>query len=121
MSGWTLTIPGPPVSKERPRRASAGHWYTPTKTQRAEQTVAEYAMAAGVRLEAKKRYALEVTFRLSSHRRDLDNLTKLVMDGLNRLDKDWDDSQIDSLLVRVVGVRDGSEEQTFLVIREVEE
>ncbi|MBN1461387.1 MAG: RusA family crossover junction endodeoxyribonuclease [Armatimonadetes bacterium] len=116
---WTVEIPGPPVAKQRPRRAPQGHFYTPAKTVKAEKTIAEYAMAAGVRLEPKRKYALGICFYLSAHRRDIDNLQKTVLDGLNRLGETdgWDDHQVTSLGSQIVSVRDGSEEKTVILIR----
>ena len=87
-----LVVPGPPVSKGRPR-FGRGFAYTPTSTRLAEKKVATIARQHGVKpLEGP----LEVTcrFYLPTRRRvDLDNLTKLCQDSLNEIA--WhDDSQI---------------------------
>ena len=114
---YTFTVIGPPVAKQRPRRAANGHWYTPKRTVDYEQAVAWEAKAAGVKLDPKKRYTVRIRFHLSTRRSDLDNLTKSILDGLNRMG-DWDDRQVDSLEVNVVSVRDGSEEYTEVEIEE---
>ena len=112
----TFTIPGPPVSKQRPRRAPAGHFYTPQKTVEYELAVAGYAMAAGVKLQAKTRYALGVDLYLSTFRRDRDNIVKCIQDGLQRLGDGWDDSQVCDLVVRTVSVRSAAEEKAVVTI-----
>ncbi len=113
---WTFTIPGPPVAKQRPRKAPAGHFYTPKRTQDYECAVAWAAKAAGVKLEPKVPYTLDVRFYLSAHRRDLDNCLKSVQDGLQRMGDGWDDSQIMSLTALKHLVRDASEERTVVTI-----
>lgn len=118
MTPHTLTIPGPPVAKGRPRRAPDGHWYTPPRTVRAEEHVGECLLAAGVKLEPEREYQLELTFYLSTRRGDLDNLVKLICDGIGRYGEPdgWNDRQVSSLVVRRVGVRDASEERTEITI-----
>jgi len=116
---YTLTIPGPPVAKQRPRRAPGGQWYTPKRTVDAETYIGECLMVAGVTLEPDREYAIEVTYYLTTRRSDLDNLTKLTLDGIGRYGgrDGWNDRQVTSLVVRCVGVKDASEERTELTIR----
>ena len=118
---WTISIPGPPVAKERPRRAPDGHWYTPPRTTRAEEHVGECLLAAGVRLEPEADYTLDITYYLSTRRADIDNLCKLTCDGIGTYGKPdgWNDRQVSSLVVRRVGVHDATEERTEVVIRRV--
>jgi len=111
-----FTVPGPPVSKQRPRRAPAGHWYTPKKTVDYENLVAQCAMAAGLKLEPKKWYRLEIDLYLSSFRRDRDNICKAIQDGLQRMGQDWDDSQVHNLMVKTISVKDGSEEKAVIKV-----
>jgi len=115
---WTFEIPGPPVAKERPRRAPAGHFYTPTKTKQAEQHVAECAMAAGVHMKPKTLYAIEIDFYLSAWRRDMDNCEKLLLDGLQKLGDGWDDRYLSGKVTRIVSVLDAGEEKTVVRLRE---
>jgi Holliday junction resolvase RusA-like endonuclease len=73
-------------------------------------------MAAGLKLEPKKHYALEIELYLSSFRRDRDNQVKLIQDGLMRMGADWDDSQVHNLLVHTISVRDASEEKAVVTV-----
>lgn len=89
LTALTFTIPGEPASKARPRfdgRGSKARTYTPAKTKAAEAHVALRFREAGGRFEPDP----EVTFRVSvtfhngtRQRRDVDNMLKLVLDGLN--------------------------------------
>ncbi len=114
----TFEIPGPPVPKGRPRRAKDGHWYTPARTVRAEEDIACTAMAAGLKLEPEKRYSIEIKFYLSTLGRDIDNLQKLVLDGLGRMGKPngWNDKQVVRLTARIVTVADGADEHSVVTV-----
>ncbi len=114
---YEFTIPGPPIAKQRPRRAAAGHWYTPRRTVEFEETVAWSAKAAGVKLDPEKRYTLTLRFYLSTFTRDVDNLAKSVLDGLQRMGQEWDDSQVDNLLIYTHSVRDASQEKTVVEVK----
>lgn len=116
-----FTIPGPPVAKQRPRRAADGHWYTPKKTVDAENHVAQCAMAAGLKLEPKKHYSLEIDLYLSSFRKDRDNQLKLIQDGLMRMGADWDDSQVHNLVIRTISVKDAGEEKAVVRVEVIHE
>ena len=113
-------IEGEPMGKDRPRMSKQGHVYTPKATKDAEALVAESAryqnIGADMPLDGPVR--IEMVF-WSTHdgkkrqgRRDLDNLCKLVMDGLNRVawHDDWQVSEIDAKLYR------GSEQAGSLVL-----
>ena len=114
--GTTFTIPGPPVAKQRPRRGKAGNWYTPKQTTDYEEQVAKCAMVAGLKLEPDKHYRLQITFYLSTHRKDIDNCVKSVLDGLQRTGDDWNDSQVMSLVARKINVPRGDEEATVVSV-----
>lgn len=108
-------IPGPPVAKQRPRRGPAGNWYTPQRTKDFEEQVAWCAKAAGVELKEGP-CKVEIDFHLSARRRDIDNLAKSVLDGMNGING-WDDRQVVALNIRTVDVKDGSEEKTVVRVR----
>lgn len=99
---YTITIPGVPVPKGRPRFTRDGHAYTPAKTEVYEQAVrhcwqtqAGKMLPAGVPIFAviyayfpipqsyskKKKAELEGAFHLKKP--DGDNLAKSVLDALN--------------------------------------
>lgn len=79
-------VEGVPVPKARPRVTRSGHTYTPARTAAWEETIGWAAKAAMV---GAPPFAgvLEVTLRFSGARAsaDLDNLTKSVLDGLNKI------------------------------------
>ena len=88
-------LAGKPVSKERPRKGRNGHFYTPKKT-RAWEALVGYTgkgamMIAGLEcFPAGADFEVWIAFRLPDHRkRDIDNLSKAVLDGLNKII--WDD------------------------------
>lgn len=86
-----FTIKGEPVSKARPRFTSYGsktHSYTPEKTLSAERAMA----AAFLKACPQKGTDADAAFGVSAHfyngtrqRRDVDNMLKLVLDGLNKI------------------------------------
>lgn len=93
-----FTVLGEPVSKERPR-FSRGGVYTPTKTAHAENAVAlAFNLAAPRHVPvADRAFKVTMTFHTGNRRRcDLDNLSKLVMDALNKV-AFADDSQVHSM------------------------
>ncbi len=103
----TLTVPGRPVPKARPRVGANGHVYTPKETQQAEAAVGWAARGA---LRGKKPTTGPVSITVAFHvadrrRRDVDNLLKTVLDGLNGIA--WaDDSQVVHADVWVIVNRD---------------
>ncbi|WP_404285237.1 RusA family crossover junction endodeoxyribonuclease [Glutamicibacter arilaitensis] len=100
-----FTVHGEPVSKARARFTKQGSKtvaYTPEKTK-----VGEHAMAAAYLKVAKKfnkdpeaAYAMRAHFYNGTRqRRDVDNMVKLVLDGLNRVA--WvDDNQVLEIAAR---------------------
>lgn len=75
-----FTVDGEPIVKGRPRFTKTGHAYTPKATKDAEARVAEayngemFTGNIGVELHF---------FQGSRARKDIDNMVKLVLDGLN--------------------------------------
>lgn len=101
----TFTVPGEPASKARPRfdgRGRKGRTYTPEKTKAAEEAVALHFSLAGGRFEPDPEvtFAVKITFYNGTRqRRDVDNMIKLVLDGLNQVA--WvDDAQVTDVMGR---------------------
>lgn len=80
---WTFIVPGCPVPWERVTPRGAGsRTLTPARTRRYEASVAAFARLAGVTLSgAPVRVRIECHFPDRRHR-DLDNIAKAVLDGL---------------------------------------
>lgn len=101
-----FTVEGEPRSKERPRLGKNGNTYTPEATAAAEQLVAwKFREAArGYEPDAYDLFGLSVVFyEATRKRRDLDNMLKLIGDGLNEIA--WvDDSSIVEMSGRKVFV-----------------
>lgn len=119
-----ITIPGKPVGKARPRFRGAGFkviTYTPPATKKYEKEVARiYKQSAGVlyaeiplrvRILAKfpipeswskknKEKALKCEIKLNK-KPDLDNIAKIILDGLNGVAY-TDDKQVTSLEIEKV-------------------
>ena len=98
---FTFSVPGEPAGKQRPRFMRSGHVYTPKKTHDYEMLVAQtYKAQHGkwygtqpIRLKvvayfeppksmSKKRKVQILSFH-PTKRPDMDNIVKIVMDGLN--------------------------------------
>ena len=102
MSAVSFTVDGPPIPKARARSARNGRLhYTPSRTREYEATVGvafiREAFSAG--WSRSKRYAVTVeAFFADKRSRDLDNVAKSILDGLNG-HAYKDDSQVDRLYV----------------------
>lgn len=100
----TLTVPGEPKSKARPRyttRAGKVVAYTPKDTRTAEARYRTAYLEQTKRINTDKlgAYAVHADFYNGNYqRRDVDNMLKAVLDGLNRVA--WDD---DAQVVEVIG------------------
>jgi len=96
-----FTVPGEPQAAARPRVTRNGT-YTPRATLAAQQAVAAAFRAAypGHRPEATTAWAVGVlAMRYERRPRDVDNIAKNVLDGLNGVA--WaDDAQVEALTVR---------------------
>jgi Holliday junction resolvase RusA-like endonuclease len=108
----TFTVPGEPVAKQRPRVTRRGT-FTPRKTLEAEARIGwsyrEAARSSGqasarpsgpasvpADLDGQARYSVSMVFRCAGPRKDIDNLVKTVLDGLNGVA--WlDDGQVSIL------------------------
>lgn len=99
-----FTVPGDPVSKQRPRtttRNGKSVTYTPVSTKEAEEAIHPYFLEGRKRLlwDDLTRFGVRIFFFKKDHnRRDVDNMAKLVLDSLNKMA--WnDDAQIDELIL----------------------
>lgn len=101
-----FSIPGEPVSKERPRHGN-GHTFTPKKTKDAEEVVrARFRLAYPdwrTNEDEAQGFRIGARFLLRGYaKRDVDNMLKLVMDALNGVV--WGDdvqvSEISRVIVR---------------------
>ena len=109
-----ITIPGEPVAKERPRRGKNGSWYTPTKTRDYEQLVGWIWKETRIK-PLTGPVSVRLDFWIGGRDKDLDNLVKAVLDGLNGVA--WeDDSQIVSITA-TKGHRKGQEGLALINIR----
>jgi len=93
-----FVIPGPPVPKARARYSGSGRggFYTPEKTKEAESDIDilfHEAVGLGLVEDKKSHFGVGCIFYTKDRRKlDVDNLLKLVLDGINGL---WgDDSQV---------------------------
>lgn len=102
----TFTVDGEPVSKSRARftkRGSKTYAYTPERTKAGEERVAwafRQAHRGPPATDAEVAYRVEAHFYNGTRqRRDIDNMAKLILDGLNGVA--WvDDSQVIELEAR---------------------
>lgn len=101
----TFTVDGEPASKSRARfskRGSKTVAYTPEKTKIAEEKVAWLfrAAAPGHKVDATHQFGVfALFFAGTNQRRDVDNMLKLICDGLNKIT--WaDDSQVAEVSAR---------------------
>lgn len=103
-----FTVDGEPASKSRARftgRGSKVRAFTPERTRQAEEQVAAAYLRAAGRLnkaDVSTAYSVTAEFHLKrNQRRDVDNMLKLVLDGLNEVA--WaDDSQVIEIAARKV-------------------
>ena len=100
----TIVVPGEPKSKARPRfttRNGKVIAYTPkdTKTAEARYRIAYLQEMRRINRDKEGAYAVHADFYNSTYqRRDVDNLLKAVLDGLNKIA--WDD---DTQVIEVIG------------------
>jgi Holliday junction resolvase RusA-like endonuclease len=79
---WQFVVPGV-QSKQRPRHGARGT-YTPKRTANYEQIVAAMAMQAGVRVGQGPCSVQCDVYTKDKRRRDLDNVLKAILDGLQK-------------------------------------
>jgi crossover junction endodeoxyribonuclease RusA len=98
----TMSLPGDPMAKARPRVTKTGHAYTPEHTRAAERAiVAQAQMAMDGDAPLDRPVGIAVDFYCATKRRtDGDNMLKLVTDALNGVVYE-DDSLILEYVCRV--------------------
>jgi Holliday junction resolvase RusA-like endonuclease len=101
-------VPGEPRPKQSYRSTGPGRGYQPAHVKAWQERIGWIGLEAmrGAGLEATTdRLAVRLDFHLGNHRRvDLDNLSKAVLDGLNRVC--WEDDQQIAALTLVKHVQD---------------
>jgi len=79
-------VDGDPTSKERPRRGKGDRFYTPAATKEAEHAVGwSFRQQIGPMIpDGSSRFGVHLALhcRGAGHGRDVDNMAKLVLDGL---------------------------------------
>lgn len=97
------SILGEPVPKERPRIGKNGNVYTPSKTKAYERAVALIARTKLPRFKEADRLIVNLTFYCATAKtKDLDNLCKSTLDGLQKGGTFKNDSQIVELHAKKV-------------------
>lgn len=86
MTHYRIIVDGEPFAKERPRFGK-GRIYTPSKTKAAEQSVgwaAKLAMKGNPPMVGPVRVSV-TAFSTAPASKDLDNIVKLALDGMNKI------------------------------------
>ena len=90
-----FTVAGRPQPKQRPRMGRAGRFYTPRATHDYENEVALWAKAAAVKqgwVTPTVPVNVGLKFYLSNGKIDLDNVIKILLDGMTGVvikDDNW--------------------------------
>jgi crossover junction endodeoxyribonuclease RusA len=105
--------------KERHRKGAGGRMYTPEKTVAAEEAIgfAFKGAARGHRPDDTTRWGLQIAVSGANAAADVDNLAKVVMDGLQGV-LYVNDKQVDELHVRRLP---GREKRTEVTVYRIEE
>lgn len=105
-----FTVKGDPRGKQRPRLTRSGIVYTPSETTHYEKSVkASYYMAGGTKIEGPVKITvwaflripesksakakMEMSGQPATKKPDIDNILKIILDGLNGVAYD-DDKQV---------------------------
>ncbi len=120
MTVHSITIPGRPVPKARPRmgvRGRKAYVYTPPKTKEYEKLVGWMARCAGCK-PLNGPIVVNLDLYIKGRSGDADNYCKSILDGLNGVAYE-DDDQVIELLVRKHKVTRKEEERVEIRIQEV--
>lgn len=122
----TVWIPGPPVPKGRPRVVRRkSRWlpavqvFTPERTKAWEKTAALILLAAVQQVRGWRRdgrYSVSAVVTRESRRGDIDNFLKSICDSAIGIAFD-DDSQIDSVDIRLEQADDSGERPPGVAVR----
>jgi Holliday junction resolvase RusA-like endonuclease len=113
-----IVIEGAPVPKARPRSVRPGVFYTPTKTREAEKRIAELVEENGVTFPPEAVLSVWIWFHEKRARADVDNLAKLVLDGLEKGGLFTNDKQIATLHIERHAVPSEDEAKTVVEVGE---
>lgn len=102
-----ITIQGHPVAKERPRKGAAGNFYTPKSTKDYEERVAWLVRASRGRVDGPCEVFIRAYAR--GNRPDLDNIAKVILDGIQKGAGFENDRDVVRLDVRVLPAGPGQE------------
>ena len=119
MTVYSITIPGRPVPKARPRlgvRGRKAFVYTPPATREYEKLVGWVAKCNGCK-PLNGPLAVQLHLFIRGRSGDVDNYCKSILDGLNGVAYE-DDDQVIELLVRKHKVKRKEEERVEIEIRE---
>lgn len=85
VESFSFTLQGPPQPKQRARAGRGGRFYTPLETRAYEKAIKRVAsLTAGSSWGRGGIYRVHVhAVFANNHPRDLDNLVKSVLDGMN--------------------------------------
>jgi Holliday junction resolvase RusA-like endonuclease len=110
MTSFSCYVKMDPVAKERARKGADGHFYTPEKTSRAEDTIAWTVKAAyrsgliqgpvTLQVIAVLRRPKGCKDRFPTKKPDWDNLGKLVSDALNSVAYKDDAQVVDAFICK---------------------
>ncbi|MEI6449150.1 MAG: RusA family crossover junction endodeoxyribonuclease [Actinomycetes bacterium] len=111
-----FTVSGKPQGKQRPRLGKGGRVYTPKATKRFERMIAWAALGVRPRGWALTgRFVVEVVcYFPDERRRDVDNVLKSVLDGMQSVLYE-DDSQV--VIARAAKWLDRETPRTVVVVR----
>lgn len=116
-----FTIAGEPQAKARARHTKGGHSYSPAANRQAEALIGlKFKSATGFAgPDADKAFGVVALFFASTRqRRDVDNMLKLVLDGLNKVA--WaDDSQVTEISGRKELIDDPGDARTEVAVYEL--
>ncbi len=119
MTVYSITIPGRPVPKGRPRLGVHGrkaYVYTPPKTKEYEKLVGWVWRCAECK-PLKGPIAVKLRLFIRGRSGDVDNYSKSILDGLNGVAYE-DDNQVIELQIRKFKVKRKEEERAEIEIRE---
>ncbi|MGQ9556899.1 MAG: RusA family crossover junction endodeoxyribonuclease [Desulfurispora sp.] len=119
MQRITITVPGRPVPKQRPRLGRNGYVYTPERSHDYEKHI-HWLARKYCRRPCRGPVSLSLTVYLASPGGDLDNYVKAVCDGLNRAAY-VDDRQVRHIQASLVIAPDVEERAEIILECEEEE